>query len=283
MRIGPAIILFSLIFFVAEAAPPSTPIDTYFAARARYAAELCKETDAAQAKAYPGILTDLERLLTGFVAPWHANGFPAKGQFTVVSLCREDIETGMLDGFAYKSGDTTVTVTSMALVKHWLVDHQNWWGQNDVPASVAAAFRSDAFYTQAISTDTAAQLHGMVPVKAPLGADIAVAEIAIFAQYFVTNRGPDTLLAVVARGDRVFIARQKLAVALATEPDCRTELDLAVKDALGTSAPKDAKRNLALREQADRDYRACFAQHVREQPNYAAVQKQAQALVDLLR
>jgi hypothetical protein len=62
----------------------------------------------------------------------------------------------------------------------------------------------------------------------------------------------------------------------------------AYQDSLkGTPAGKvkDATRfddHIALEDKADREYRACFAQHLMEQPNYTAVQRQAQALVDLL-
>lgn len=281
MRITPSILCFFLLFSAAPGADPvpSSPTDTYISARDQAAAKVCaiKETKA-QDQALDHALPELGRLMAAAVPAWQ--GAHAKGTFTIAALCRGDIDVGRLDGWEYEAGDTTVNVTSVPLLKRWLIDHRNWWpGKKNVPTSMTAAFRSEAFYTQALSTDAAAYLHGLVLVKAPVGTEVAVAELAGFAQDYVMDAGPDRLLVVVVRGERVFIANQKLAVATTPVPYCQKAMQLALAHA---KTEKDSKKSETLEDAADRDYRACFAQRLREQPNYAAIQKQAQALVDLL-
>jgi hypothetical protein len=161
-----------------------------------------------------------------------------------------------------------------------------------MPASIAQAFRAGNFWTFASCPDAAVQLTGMVLVKAPPGADLAIAQIAAVAQVPAKDEPPSALLAAVVRGDRVFIARQKLTLAFDKPEMCKKALDQtlaksekALKDYQAAKAkdPKAFDTHQQLEEQADRDYRACFAQHLPAQKNYAALQKQAQMLVDLLK
>jgi len=284
MRLAPALLCFSLIFSAAPAADPapSSATDTYISARNRYLAEFKAHPTAGEAdKRVEHALADLERLLRLAVPAWQARGFAAKGRINLGSLEADDVEFGQVDGLRYTAGDNTVIVTTKPLLTRWLADHRNWWkDEKNIPASMTAAFRSEAFYTQALSTDAAAFLHGLVLVKAPPGAELAVVELAAFAQDLVLDRGPTTLLAVVLRGDRVFIAEEKLQTPLPPVLFCKKTMDLTLVHA---KAEKNTDKSNALEEKADREYRDCFGVRLREQPNYAATQKQAQALVDLLR
>jgi hypothetical protein len=205
----------------------------------------------------------------------------------------------VLNGLVYSAGDTAVIVTNRALLMRWLADrYDRANGAAKVPVAIPAAFRTEDFWTFASFNDAAAQFYGMVLVKAPSGADMATVELALFAQDLAMDAGPDTLLVAVVRGNLVFIATQKVTAKLAKPPVCKKVLEQtlaksaqALKDyqdslqANPDAKGKDAKRfsdHVALDERGDRDYRACFAQHLGEQPNYAAVQRQAQALIDLL-
>ncbi len=290
MRLTPALLCFSVFFSAAlTAEPASLPVpaavssatNTYISARDRYLAEFKAHPTAGDAdKREDRALADLDRLLKLAVPGWTAPGFAGPGQITLTTLDHDDEGYGVLDGLSYASGDATVIVTTKPLLTHWIADHRNWWkDEKNISPSMIAAFRSEAFYTQAISPDAAAFLHGLVLVRAPVGADLAVVELAAFAQDLVMDGGPDRLLAVVMRGDRIFIAQEPLKEKLAPGPFCKKELDQALAHA---KAVKDSDRADAIEEQADRDYRSCFAQRLREQPNYGAVQKQSQALVDLL-
>jgi hypothetical protein len=294
MRITPSFLCFFLIFFAAVTADPapSSPADTYIVARDRYLAEF-KAHPAADAadKREQKALADLERLLTAAVPAWSAPGFPANGTINLDTLDEGDIGFGALDGVSYQAGDTTVVATTRPLLMRWLANHRNWHdGAAKVPVSVPVAFRAENFWTFVRTADAAAQMFGMVLVKAP-GADVAMVLLAVFAQDLAMDEGPSMLLATVVRGDRVLIAEQKLTVALDKPAMCKKALDQtraksekALKDYQIAKAkdPKAFDMHEQLEHQADHDYRACFALHLPEQTNYAAVQKQAQALVDLL-
>lgn len=276
MRITPALLCFSLIFSATAVAgsPPQSALDTYISAR---------DQALGMIKAKPGsderALADLERLIKLVIPPWSAPGFSAEGRLTLTALDEGDVGFGALDGLEYSRSGTIVVVTTKPLAARWLADHRNWWEEKakNIPAAMITAFRSEAFYTQALANDAAVFLHGLVLVKAG-GADLAVVELAAIAQDLVMDRGPDTMLAVVMRGDRIFLAQEKLNEKLAPVAVCKAALDKSLAHA---KTEKDAAKE-ALTERADRDYRSCFAQHLMEQKNYTALQKQAQALVDEL-
>lgn len=283
MRITLSLLCFSIIFSAAPAAdpPPSSALDTYVSARDRAAASVCAIKDVkAQDQAQERALPELDQLLDAVVPAWSGPGFPPKGTYTVQALCKGDVEFGQLDGRHYRSGAASVTVTSMALLKRWLADYRRIEPKAALAPSVPAVFRSEAFYPLAIASEAAANLHGLVLVKAPAGADLAIAHLAAFAQDFVFDRGPGSLVAVVVRGDRVFIAEQTLASPTTPVPLCKKALDATLARA---KAEKNTDKSNLLEEKANREYRACFAQHLMEQKGYAAIQKQAQTLVELLR
>ena len=60
-------------------------------------------------------------------------------------------------------------MTTDALLDHWLDEHKNWWGPKvaNVPQDVAAALKSEAFYTQALMTDAAIMKYAELPVAKP--------------------------------------------------------------------------------------------------------------------
>ena len=303
MRLSPALLCFSLIFFAAAAAPPSpqsSPTDTYISARDRYIAEF----KAHPPQGYDGkrealVFADLDRLIKLAVPAWTAPGFPATGKINLSALDDNEMGLSVLNGLVYSAGDTAVIVTNRALLMRWLADRHNTAdGAAKIPVAIPAAFRTEDFWTFASFNDAAAQLYGLMLVKVPSGTDMATAELAVFAQDLAMDAGPNTLLAAVVRGDRVFVATQKITATLVKPPVCKKAMDLmlaksaaALKDYQDSlkSKPAGKVKNIphvddyiALEERADREYRACFAHHLMEQPNYAAIQREAQALVDLL-
>jgi hypothetical protein len=291
MRITPSLLCFFLIFSAAPAADPapSSPVDIYISARDHYiaafkdAAEGDKKADAAR--------NDVERLLRAAVPAWSAPGFPSTGEVNLNCLDDNDLGFSALDGLEYSAGDTSVIVTSRTLLLRWLIRHNAEYGTDKMPVSIPRVFRAGNFWTYSSCPDAATQLTGMVLVKAPPGADLAIAQIAAVAQVPAKDEAPSAMLAAVMRGDRVFIARQKLTVTFDKPEMCKKALDQtlaksekALKEYQAAKAkdPKAFDTHQQLEEQADRDYRACFAQHLPAQKTYTAVQKQAQALVDLL-
>lgn|GEM_PF-1420068 len=299
MRIASALLCFSIIFSAAWAADPAplSPTDTYIVARDRYIAAFKDLPDREQqgGRAVEA-LAGVEQLLRAVVQAWSAPGF---WEGKVNLSCTDDDAMGFsaLDGLAYEAGDTSVIVTNRTLLMGWLDRRHNKYNDN-IPVSIPAAFRAEDFWTFSVSCDAGAQLRGKVRVKAPVRGDLVMVELAVFAQYEATDRDADTLLAVSLHGDRIFIARQKLAVTLDRPAICKKIVDpILAKSAealkeyqasLKGKPPgkvKDISRfndHIALKEEAGREYQACFAKNLPEQPNYAAIQKQAQALVDLL-
>jgi hypothetical protein len=302
MRISSLALCFFAIFSAAGAAEPApaSPTDTYIMARDRYIAAFKGLPDEeVNGKRGVDARTEVETLLQLAVPSWSG---PDVSRFSAMNRndCMDDPEMGfsVLDGRVYGAGKASVIVTNRALLMRWL-DHRHGVHHDNIPGSIPAAFRADDFWTFSAFCDAAAQLRGQVLVKAPAGTDIAFAALGLFAQYVATDKDADTLLVAVVRGDRVFVAKEKLADAMVRPAICKRDLDLTLAKAaavqksyreyLKTVPPgtlKDTTRfgdYLALEKKADREYSACFAQHLREQPNYAAIEMQAQAVVDSLR
>jgi hypothetical protein len=302
MRIAASLLCISLIFSAAPAADPApqSPTDTYISARDRAIADFRAHGGQNwDQKRFAAARAEPERLLRAAVPAWNAPGFPKTGTINVSVYDDPELGFSVLDGLVYEAHDTAVLVTNRALLQRWLADRRKAAGRTGrLPAAIPAAFRSQDFWTFALASDAAAQLRGQLLVKVPPGNDMAVASIAVFAQDLAMDELPDTLLVAVVRGDRVFVARQKLAAALTKPALCKSNLDRArLKSAAALkayqetlkSAPegkaKDTSRfdqSVALDERADSDYRACFAQQLIAQSNYGAIAKQAQTLVDLL-
>jgi hypothetical protein len=272
-----------------SAAGAASPADTYLAARDRMLANF-SESGAAD-KDQSSALTYLERMLRQAVPPWRAPGFTAKGEIALDTLKSGDEGRGRLDGLRYVSTteDTAVVVSTLPLLKRWLSDHRAWWpGRENVPQTVDAAFQSEAFYTQAISPDAAMYAYGAVPLAPGKG----VALLAVFSQDLTFDTGPDSIVVSVSRGERVFVAQQKLNTGTKPVAVCQSAMKQALAqsdaemNAYGASRLKDRvrfDRHVALEENADREYRRCFARHLPEEPTYAAILKQAQRLAELLR
>jgi hypothetical protein len=290
MRTAPALLCISMLFSTAgaaQAAGTASPADTYLAARDRMLANF-RESATAD-KDQSSALSYLERLLRQAVPPWQAPGF-RKGVITLASLTTGYADYGQLDGLRYVStaGDTTVVVSTPLLLKRWLSDHRAWWpGRENVPQTVDAALHSEAFYTQAISPGAAMSSYGEVPLDPGTG----VALLAVFAQDLAFESGPGSIVVSVIRGERVFVAQQKLNSGIKPIAVCQLAMKqvLAQADAemnaYGASRLKDRAsfdRHVELEENADREYRRCFARHLPEEPTFAAILKQAQTLVELL-
>jgi hypothetical protein len=284
MRLAPTFLCFCLIFSVSTAsAAPRTPLDSYLAMRGTYAARLCAMHEgAALDQASRRDLADLERLLVAVVPPWRGPGNGWRRRYTVDDLCEGSIDSGRLDGFAYELGDRSnyhsITATDLGVFNWWLGQQHAPWARLDHGAVNPAAFASEEFYGRALANEATANLQGAVPVTVP-GDVVAVVHLAAFAQDFVMDRGPDTLLAVVIRGTRVFIASETMRTNLAPIATCRAQMQRILRSSRGHP---DLDPDNGTEARADRAYRHCFAQHWRQLPGAAAVQQQAQRFVNLL-
>jgi hypothetical protein len=181
-------------------------------------------------------------------------------------------------------------VTTDALFAHWLREHKNWWGPSvaNVPQGAAAALRSEAFYTQALTTDSAISKYLELPLAKPVKATFAFAMLAARSQD-IGPRTPDELIASVVQGGRVFVVSAPANVKVDPMPACQeiwreSERKTAeLREAYAASEPRDDRlfeQSKRTEEEGDAAFRRCFAQRAKGQSFFAALTKQAQALVD---
>ncbi len=224
---------------------------------------------------------EVERLLRVAVPAWTAPGFPPTSEINL-SVYDDPYDGGfrVLNGLVYQTGGTSVIVTNRALLaNHLRRSHSG----SEVPVSMMeAAFRDGNFWSSALATDGAREIQYIVPVSVPAGADSATVALADFTQS-VEFENPDRLLAAVVRGDRVWIAEERLNPPLAPFTACRTAYERGINVyPVAPTVQESARKHDEVVERAGRSYLACFARHLRQRPGYVGVLKQAQALVDLL-
>lgn len=234
-------------------------------------------------------LGHLQTTLESIIGHDDIAGLGAAPKIHLDTLLKTDEGFGMLDGLDYASADgkTVVTVTTNALFRHWLTEHANWWGKGDMPASLDAAVRSEAFFTQAISTDAAVVTYGEIPISKPADVTTAVALLAATTQD-ESPRLPDKIVLSIVGKDRAFVAIAPLDAKIEAIPACTAIWDAAKKklDALAatpnskTADPGEAANE--IREAADQAYRRCFAEEVKAASFFAAVTREAQQLIDTL-
>jgi hypothetical protein len=209
-------ILFVLLLFAAPLARAQSPEQAYLAARVQIGAVLEGRAKSADAfdKTKPGggawfveydqakrnLEAQLRRLMGAVPAP---KGFSGAGTFSLDALCC-GVGVGMLDGILFSNGKGSVIVTTESLLRLWLEEHKDWWKDNPLATDPKTAFQSDAFYTQAITTDAAVGLFASLPIHAPAGASLAVAQLALQCNGFCAL--PLHFTVAVVKGGRVFVA-----------------------------------------------------------------------------
>ena len=140
--------------------------DAYLAARDRCIAKF--RAHAPDGPEEDRALADVERLLEAAILPWHASGFPAKGQINLDTLPPQSLGFGVLDGMLYKANGATVLVTTLPLLRRWLADnHRPPSGNETIPLAVSQALQSETFYSWAIAVDASVVFYGAVPVSHP--------------------------------------------------------------------------------------------------------------------
>ncbi len=168
-------------------------------------------------------------------------------------------------------------------MQHWLVQHAHWWDtEPNIPRPLDAALRSEAFYTQAVSSDAAVDVYGTLVINVPAG-DHAVALLAARSQD-LGPRLPDEILATVV-GEKLTFIISIPAEGVKSIPQC-DKIWKATQDklaALGNSKDQNAgDRSIQIREEGDKVYRACFAKNLGAAPFAAALSRQVQAVINRL-
>jgi hypothetical protein len=283
------------------AAAAASPEDDYFAARDRYvekfsALNTAGNLDEEVIEDHQRARDDLGRLLRPIVGPVAVKGFLPEARTNLDSLFKGDLGFGLLDGLLYSSRDdkTHLTVTTSALFDHWLNEHRDWWGPKvaNVPQEPTAALKSEAFYTQALTTDSAFVKFAELPVAKPATATFAFAMLSERTQDRATK--PDEVIVAIVQGRRILVISAPAGVEIATMPACehmRAESDrklAAMRDAVSGGKNKAGKdddlstRPERLEQEGDAAFYRCFAERAKSQAFYAKLTRRAQGLVDLV-
>jgi len=281
MRILAAVLI---LLAVAQAdAQAASAEQDYLAARDAYLAQFKGSApggDDPVTPAHDRALGDLAARLRAIIGPTQIAGFPAQGKINLESLAEGDLGFGLLDGLVFAAPDdkTQVVVTTRELLDAWLAGHRRWWDdKNDMPQGLEAALKSEAFYTQALSTDAYFYQFVDIPVARPAGATFAFATLVGRGQD-VGREAPDEIVVTLLRGDRAYVIVASAAVAAKTTPQCVQDWRKAEKQADKAQGDKGEQ----LRDAGYAAYRRCFAAQAPRQGYFATVVKQVQALIDAL-
>ena len=178
------------------------------------------------------------------------------------------------------------------MFRRWLREHEEWWGPKgpNVPQRIDAALKAEAFYTQALVTDSAISKYLELPVAKPATAKLALAMMIARTQ-ILGPRTPDELMVAVVQAGRVFVINAPADSEIKPTPACQRiwqqfEKKAAAAEtahfASGRGDDANADKRDRTEEQGDAAYRRCFAQQARSQASFAASTRQAQALIDRL-
>jgi hypothetical protein len=266
--------------------------DGYLAARDRYIKTFEKSglNDDKALEAHGRALADLEARLRQVVGPNDIKGFGTASKGNLDTLASDDQGFGMLDALVYATADDTarVFVTTPGLLGRWLRGHAHWWDKNNVPQNVAAALKSESFYTQAISADAAVSTFGDIPVTRPADASTVVAMLTVGAQD-IGSKAPDTLMIALVRPAKVFLVSAKIEPKIGPIAACeqawqqfKKQADDAMAGYAKTNDQKLFDKGTRAEEDWDRAYRQCFGARAPKEGFFPAVVKQAQALIDAL-
>ena len=277
----------------------ASPEADYFAARDGYTAKFSSLSNARQMddgtlRQHDEALAALTKMMRSIVGPVAIEGFPAEGKISLDSLFQGDLGFGLIDGLVYASADgrTQIVVTTEPLLAHWLVEHKDWWGPKieNVPQQAQAALKSEAFYTQALVTDSAFSKYAELPVRKPAGAAFAYAMLIARTQS-LGPRTPDELLVAVIASGRVFVVSAPAGARIAPIAACRQiwkdaeQQAIEKQNAYIRAQSKDenlTRQSDRLEEEGDAAFRRCFAARAPADPSFAALARQAQGFVDRL-
>ena len=223
MRAGAVLTVVLAAVRVLPSATAATPEEVYIAARDAAIAKI--KTAAAAEKRGPmdnygaQILamdeqarTGLEQQMRAIVGPVAIQDMDDQGALNLDTLIEGDEGFGLLDGMVYGKVDakTRVIVTTDKMFQLWLHQHKNWLGKDSasLPQRPSAAVKEDAFYTQAVLTDSAIVRFAELPVRKPAGAAFAFAMLAARTQSDIPPKADEIFIAM-AHGGRMFVADTK--------------------------------------------------------------------------
>lgn len=281
------------ISLACSSAQAASPEDTYIAARDKYIAKFkaAGEVNDTTARQEEAARADLEAKLRAMLGRIAVEGLPPDGNLTLDTLFGGEIGFGQLDALSFQANDDgpRLLVTTPSLAKRWLAAHAKSFGKdNDVPQDLAAALKSEQFYTQAMSQDAAVFRFADIPLAKPANASLVTAMLVARRQD-IGLATPDELFIAVLRADRLFIWTAPTQAKAAINPACEkvwndaaARADKAAEE-FKKSDPKDDNPSERILQEGDDAFRRCFAERAPGEPYFAPLTKQAQELVDKLK
>jgi hypothetical protein len=233
-------------------------------------------------------LQRLQGMMQGIVGPIHLEGFPTRGTYNVETLVQE-LGFGALDGLTATSldGKTTAVVTTVPLLQLWLRQNPNLLKHPAKPGTTdfAEAFELGDFFDGAVPHDDA-HYYTYAALPVTQGHGLARAILFVSAQDDPAPAPVEGVLVAVMKGDQVVMFRKSLAGP--TIPECSAAFAIDSKKALALEKAEQAAKTTQKTpvpsvdhyEQASNAFIHCYAQHLPGTTAYAALVREAQALVD---
>lgn len=267
----------------------------YLAARDKAVAEFKGVTEDNRAidRRHSEVMHQLQGMLKAVVEPVRLEGYASSGTYNIETLFPE-LGYGKLDAIVVNAlnGKSKAYVSTVPLMVAWL-------GSNpDIlkhparsPASdLADAFASEDFYTQAISSDAHYYQYADLPVTPVMASGRAHALLYAAGQDVTAPYPPDGLVVAVMSGERVVIFDEPVSVPNVPECAAAYQQDMGKAEAVWAvyrlSRPLDKSTGAkaqGLEDTAASNFYQCYAQHLPGTPVYAALVREAQALVDKVR
>ncbi len=230
----------------------------------------------------------LEKQMLAIVGPLKVAGYgPPK--LNLETLFKGDMGFGTLDGLVLEAdgGKGQMIVTTRTLLTVWLREHRAWWEDTQMPAEADAAFRIEAFYTQAINTDAAIVRFVDLPLDVP--EKPVVATLGWRTQDTAPNAAGEVFVAAV-RGARAFVAvkdlEPPLEIEACTAPRAAAEKKLEEADsnapASSDRADEASRNSEKMREQIEAEFKRCFAERAPKEPRFEEAVKLARALYEAM-
>ena len=159
-----------------------------------------------------------------------------------------------------------------------------------MPQDIDRALKSEAFYTQALSTDAAIDKYAEIPVTAPAKARFAFAMLVARSQDIGPSTPNELIISVVA-GTRVFVISAATEAAINPIPVCDDAWQdserkaEAIDLAPAVSEHQDQSRSeklLHARDEGAHAFARCFAERARTESFFPALVEQTKGLVQRL-
>ena len=244
----------------------------YVAARDRAIAEIkalqdVKASESAIQAVEDKASTDLVKQLKDIIGPVAIEGFASPDHLNIA--LRQEQGYGDLDGLASYGKDKQVfVVTTRSLAQAWVAANAKDKDRTKrQPTAIDAAARGEDFYNGSLYSDVAFAKYSDLPLRKPAGADVVVAALGGLSQGFEAEL-PDTIVATIVKGDRVFVASVPRKTPIGKIRACAPLWAKAQRDGLA-----DAE------DRIEKSYRACFIQHAAKEAFFAGLTKEAQGLV----